>query len=151
MLLATSPHLPFAEPPKSFAIVQNNNAVESGAKVTVVDGKLETVHCESRKSNPAPILQWFLGDRELRASVQKNVTEDDDSRRWKAFSVLEYVFSQDDFGKSLICRVNHPAYANKQEETAVKLDLLCKYLKDTKKCFLFFHLQQKSLLSVLDL
>ena len=143
VLLATSPHLPFAEPPKSFAIVQNNNAVESGAKVTVVDGKLETVHCESRKSNPAPILQWFLGDRELRASVQKNVTEDDDSRRWKAFSVLEYVFSQDDFGKSLICRVNHPAYANKQEETAVKLDLLCKYLKDTRKCFLFFHLQQK--------
>ena len=140
--LATSPHLlPFAEPPKSFAIVQNNNAVESGAKVTVVDGKLETVHCESRKSNPAPILQWFLGDRELRASVQKNVTEDDDSRRWKAFSVLEYVFSQDDFGKSLICRVNHPAYANKQEETAVKLDLLCKYLKD----FLFFIFKKKPL------
>lgn len=145
VLLATSPHLPFAEPPKSFAIVQNNNAVESGAKVTVVDGKLETVHCESRKSNPAPILQWFLGDRELRASVQKNVTEDDDSRRWKAFSVLEYVFSQDDFGKSLICRVNHPAYANKQEETAVKLDLLCKCISKTlKSAFSFFIFNKKA-------
>ena len=145
VLLATSPHLPFAEPPKSFAIVQNNNAVESGAKVTVVDGKLETVHCESRKSNPAPILQWFLGDRELRASVQKNVTEDDDSRRWKAFSVLEYVFSQDDFGKSLICRVNHPAYANKQEETAVKLDLLCKCISKTlESAFSFFIFNKKA-------
>ena len=149
VLLATSPHLPFAEPPKSFAIVQNNNAVESGAKVTVVDGKLETVHCESRKSNPAPILQWFLGDRELRASVQKNVTEDDDSRRWKAFSVLEYVFSQDDFGKSLICRVNHPAYANKQEETAVKLDLLCKCISKTlKSAFSFSIFNKKSLLVI---
>ncbi len=101
--------------------------MESGADLTVVDGKLETVHCESRKSNPAPVLQWFLGDRELRATEQKNVTEDDDSRRWKAFSVLEYVFSQDDFGKNLICRVKHPAYANEHEETAVKLDLLCKH------------------------
>ena len=60
--------------------------------------------------------------------LQKNVTEDDDTRRWKAYSVLEYVFSQDDFGKSLICRVVHPAYTNDHEETAVKLDLLCKYL-----------------------
>ena len=57
---------------------------------------------------------------------QKNVTEDNDDRRWKAYSVLEYVFSQDDFGKNLICRVNHPAYANEHEETSVKLDLLCK-------------------------
>ena len=56
------------------------------------------------------------------------MTEDDDTRRWKAYSVLEYVFSQDDFGKSLICRVVHPAYTNDHEETAVKLDLLCKYL-----------------------
>ena len=97
----------------------------------MVDGKMETIHCESRKSNPAPVLQWFLNDRELRASVQKNVTEDDDSRRWKAYSVLEYVFSQDDFGKSLSCRVNHPAYASQKEETAVKLDLLCKSINQT--------------------
>ena len=108
--------------------------MESGSEITVIDGKLETVHCESRKSNPAPVLKWFLGDRELRATEQKNVTEDDDTRRWKAFSVLEHVFSQEDFGKSLICRVNHPAYTNDYEETAAKLDLLCKY----NKPFLFF-------------
>ena len=95
--------------------------IEVGTQITVVDGKLETVHCESRKSNPAPVLQWFLGEllhqknikktdftkkkifafsgeRELRASAQKNVTEEGDDRRWKAYSVLEYVFSQDDFG-----------------------------------------------------
>ena len=35
--------------------------IEVGTQITVVDGKLETVHCESRKSNPAPVLQWFLG------------------------------------------------------------------------------------------
>ena len=68
-----------------------------------------------------------IGDRPIRASAQKNVTEEGDDRRWKAYSVLEYVFSQDDYGKNLICRVNHPAYANEYEEASVKLDLLCKY------------------------
>jgi hypothetical protein len=65
----------FAEPPKSFAIIQNNEAKESSADLTVVDGKLETIHCESRKSNPPPVLQWFLGDKQLRASVQVNIYE----------------------------------------------------------------------------
>ena len=41
----------------------------------MVDGKLETIHCESRKSNPPPVLQWFLGDKQLRASVQVNIYE----------------------------------------------------------------------------
>lgn len=107
--------------------MQNNIAIDEENAITVVDGKLETVHCESRKSNPAPVLQWFLGENELKASsTQKNITEENDERRWKAFSVLEYVFSQDDYGKSLVCRVNHPAYPNSHEEAAVKLDLLCK-------------------------
>jgi hypothetical protein len=108
--------------------------VEAGTEITVIDGKLETVHCESRRSNPPPVLQWFLGERELRASIQKNVTEEGDTRRWKAFSVLEYVFSQDDYGKSLTCKVNHPAYVNGHEETGVKLDLLCKLIFSGQKC-----------------
>lgn len=125
--LASKPaRLVVREPPKSFTIIKENVPIEVGTQITVVDGKLETVHCESRKSNPAPVLQWFLGERELRASAQKNVTEEGDDRRWKAYSVLEYVFSQDDFGKQLTCRVNHPAYANEHEEAAVKLDLLYK-------------------------
>ena len=65
----------FAEPPKSFAIIQNNEAKESSTDITVVDGKLETIHCESRKSNPPPVLQWFLGDKQLRASVQVDIYE----------------------------------------------------------------------------
>ena len=72
-------------------------------------------------------IDFLTGDRPIRASAQKNVTEEGDDRRWKAYSVLEYVFSQDDYGKNLICRVNHPAYANEYEEASVKLDLLCKY------------------------
>jgi len=125
--LASKPaRLVVREPPKSFTIIKENLPIELGTEITVVDGKLETVHCESRKSNPAPLLEWFLGDRPIRASAQKNVTEEGDDRRWKAYSVLEYVFSQDDYGKNLICRVNHPAYANEYEEASVKLDLLYK-------------------------
>ena len=51
----------FSEPPKSFTIIKENLPIELGTEITVVDGKLETVHCESRKSNPAPLLEWFLG------------------------------------------------------------------------------------------
>ena len=54
-------HFSFSEPPKSFTIIKENVPIEVGTEITVVDGKLETVHCESRKSNPAPVLQWFLG------------------------------------------------------------------------------------------
>ena len=53
----------FSEPPKSFTIIKENLPIELGTEITVVDGKLETVHCESRKSNPAPLLEWFLGEK----------------------------------------------------------------------------------------
>ena len=53
----------FSEPPKSFTIIKENLPIELGTEITVVDGKLETVHCESRKSNPAPLLEWFLGKK----------------------------------------------------------------------------------------
>jgi hypothetical protein len=40
------------------------------------------VSCESRHSNPAPRLRWFLGDREIVTTAeQQNTTEDGDSRR----------------------------------------------------------------------
>ena len=61
-LLTSSNFFSFAEPPKSFTIIKENVPIEVGTQITVVDGKLETVHCESRKSNPAPVLQWFLGE-----------------------------------------------------------------------------------------
>ena len=59
----------FSEPPKSFSIIKENLPIELGTEITVVDGKLETVHCESRKSNPAPLLEWFLGKR-MRTKIQ---------------------------------------------------------------------------------
>lgn len=31
---------PFSEPPKSFSIVQNNNLIQEGSQITVVDGQV---------------------------------------------------------------------------------------------------------------
>lgn len=87
---------------------------------------METITCESRKSNPAPELKWFLGEKELVPSVQNNVTELNDTRRWRSYSTLEHIFTLDDFGKLLTCRVYHPAYAKSPQDTSVSLDLLCK-------------------------
>ncbi len=57
--------------------------------------------------------------------MQTNETETGD-RRWKALSVLRHAFTQEDFGQSLVCRVNHPAYPNGFQEATTALDLLCK-------------------------
>ena len=61
----------FSEPPKSFTIIKENLPIELGTEITVVDGKLETVHCESRKSNPAPLLEWFLGKKFFKYNEHK--------------------------------------------------------------------------------
>ena len=122
----TDIYLYITEPPTSFNIIKNKRPVEHGGQITVVDGKVETVVCESRKSNPAPELKWFLGEKQLTPSVQNNVTELNDTRRWRSYSELEHIFTLNDFGKLLTCRVYHPAYAKSPQETSVSLDLLCK-------------------------
>jgi hypothetical protein len=61
----------------------------------------------------------------LKILLQTNETEPGD-RRWKALSVLRHAFTQEDFGQSLVCRVNHPAYPNGFQEATTTLDLLCK-------------------------
>ena len=119
-------HFYITEPPTSFNIIRNKKPVEHGGQITVVDGKVETVVCESRKSNPAPELKWFLGEKQLTPSTEYNVTELNDTRRWRSYSELEHNFTRHDFGKLLRCRVYHPAYAKSPQETYVSLDLQCK-------------------------
>ena len=119
-------HLYITEPPTSFNIIKDKKPVEHGGQIKVVDGEVETVVCESRKSNPAPELKWFLGEKQLTPSVQNNVTELNDTRRWRSYSELEHIFTSYDFGKLLACRVYHPAYAKSPQETYVSLDLQCK-------------------------
>ena len=119
-------HLYITEPPTSFNIIKDKKQVEHGGQIKVVDGEVETVVCESRESNPAPELKWFLGEKQLTPSVQNNVTELNDTRRWRSYSELEHNFTRSDFGKLLICRVYHPAYAKSPQETYVSLDLQCK-------------------------
>ena len=89
--------------------------------------QVETLTCESRQSNPPPRLRWYLGDREL-LGEQTNVTEEDDERRWKAVSALQHKFGKDDFGKSLACKVEHPAYSTGVRMATVVLDVLCKWI-----------------------
>ena len=122
----------FSEPPKSFSIIRNKKPVSHGGQVTVIDGKVETVTCESRKSNPAPSLRWFLGEKELTPSVQNNETEHNDTRRWRSYSTLEHIFTLNDFGKLLTCKVYHPAYVKSPQQSSVSLDLLCKYFNRMK-------------------
>ena len=88
----------------------------------------QEVTCESHKSNPAPELQWYLGGRQLREAEQTNETEPNGDRRYKATSILKHAFTHEDYGQSLVCRVNHPAYPTGFQEAAVALDLLCQFI-----------------------
>lgn len=91
------------------------------------DPQVETLQCQSRESNPAPVMRWFLGDKELLAASQTNTTEAEDSRKWRATSTLKHKFSKEDFAKLIKCQVEHPAYPTGHQETSVVLDVLCKY------------------------
>jgi hypothetical protein len=42
-------------------------------------------------------------------------------------SALQHRFSRDDYGKTLTCKVEHPAYPEGSRETSVVLDVMCKY------------------------
>ena len=46
-------------------------------------------------------------------------------RRWKAVSALQHKFAKDDYGKSLACKVEHPAYSTGVRMATVVLDVLC--------------------------
>ena len=89
--------------------------------------QVETLTCESRQSNPPPRLRWYLGDREL-VGEQTNATEEGDARRWRATSALQHKFQKDDFGKSLACKVEPPAYSTGVRMATVVLDVLCKWI-----------------------
>ena len=86
--------------------------------------QVETLTCESRQSNPAPRLRWYLGDRELQGE-QSDAAEAGDERRWRSTNALRHKFAKDDFGKSLACKVEHPAYSTGVRMATVLLDVLC--------------------------
>ena len=86
--------------------------------------QVETLTCESRQSNPAPQLRWYLGDRELQGE-QSDAAEAGDERRWRSTNALRHKFAKDDFGKSLACKVEHPAYSTGVRMATVLLDVLC--------------------------
>ena len=149
-LASAQARLVVREPPKRIAVVQNKNAIPQGGQITVVDGQvtishykikvirflylrnpsnlqIETLHCESRQSNPPSTMRWFLGDEELKQGVgeARNETEEGDERRWKTVGELRHKFSKADYGKPVTCRVEHPAYATGSRDATVVLDVLC--------------------------
>lgn len=99
----------------------------------------EVLQCESRKSNPAPLIKWYLGEEQLRAKPQVNESEDGDARRWRSKSTLEYKFQKEDFGKPLRCEVEHPAYPTGSQDTTVVLDVLCKSIDRVHATSLLIH------------
>ena len=98
-----------------------------GDVITMVEEKEEEVSCVTRFSNPAPLIQWFLGDAQLTNATQTNVSELEEPRKWRSESRLRHKFVKEDLGRRLRCVVQHEAYRYKQDDTHVSIDVLCEF------------------------
>jgi hypothetical protein len=95
-----------------------------------LEGKIYTINA----SNPCEYIFFcFLGDEEITGINQTNKTEDDNSKKWAATSILEYTFTKQQNGKLIKCVALHEAYPTKSRNTEVSLDVQC-------KSFLYFFI-----------
>ena len=91
----------------------------------MTEGVLEAVTCVTRHSNPAPVISWFLGDMPLSSVVQTNMTERQQSDRWRTEAVLSHKFGIKDTGSELRCRVSHAGYGPVGfKDTSVKINVM---------------------------
>ena len=109
------------QPPSDPRIFKGEEMI-SIQKLSVESGKQETLKCESRGGNPAPLIIWYLDNLEV-SSNQRNETELGSSKRWTVISTLEYTFSRGDNGKVVRCTVHHEALTRKVREQSVLLDI----------------------------
>ena len=110
-LASSSVRLTVEIAPESVTIEYNHVTVETG-HLAVTEGVMETVTCVTRHSNPAPVITWFLGDKQLSQTsvTQSNVTERQMTDRWRSEAVLTHKFGIKDTGADLRCRVSHAGY-----------------------------------------
>jgi len=111
--------------PESVSVQYNHVGVEESVKVR--EGVLETISCVTRHSNPAPLISWYLGDKQLVEVEQRNSTERQMSDRWRSEAVLTHKFGVQDTGSVLRCVVTHAGYAPRgHNELLVSVDVMYK-------------------------
>ncbi|CAG0881330.1 unnamed protein product [Darwinula stevensoni] len=123
-LTSTTARLVVRVPPNSPQIEYKTHQVIEGNQLSAQELKPATVKCISRFGNPPAGLRWFIGEEDVtKASTQRNFTETEDERKWRAESVLEYTFNKEDHEKKLRCLAFHEAYDARTREVQLILDI----------------------------
>ncbi|XP_011868581.1 PREDICTED: kin of IRRE-like protein 3 [Vollenhovia emeryi] len=80
-----------------------------GATLTLKEGQEVTISCVSRYGNPAAVIKWFIGNREVESfTAQSNATEVDNWKTWAAHSMLRVRGKRENHGLLIRCVTIHP-------------------------------------------
>jgi hypothetical protein len=111
--------------PASIAIWNVTAGQHRVPTVEVLEGHPSKLRCQTRLSNPAPEIRWYLGGKQLSGTVQDNRKEDG-GRLWRALSTLTYTFARSDVGLPLVCRATVPSRLDTFLEAVTTPELLFK-------------------------
>jgi len=113
------------------------------------DRKYE-IECQAIGSRPPAKITWWMGNLELHGHSQKvyfykvyyiiiithifpKVSEDGNV----STSVLSITPTREDHGKALSCRATNELVRNGIRETAMKLNVFCKYINEPQEKYIF--------------
>ncbi|XP_070497362.1 fasciclin-3-like isoform X2 [Chironomus tepperi] len=101
-----------AKPPNQpILFVQNDRKLEAGQEMEA--------ECEYRDGQPHAKVSWFLGSERI---IPKN-EEFVNNEKKTVISVVSHRLSADDNLKSLVCRLDHPAFQNGYTNTSMQLNV----------------------------
>jgi hypothetical protein len=101
-----------ARPPNQpILFVQNDRKLEAGQEMEA--------ECEYRDGHPHAQVSWFLGGERIIPKNQEFYNNEKDT----VISVVSHRLSADDNLKSLVCRLDHPAFQNGYTNTSIQLNV----------------------------
>ena len=123
-------------PPGPPRVYREGGAGAVEGAVSLLAGQEEVLLCESRGGNPAPLLRWFLADRELTAvqvrrmlvlTVYMTLFQRNESGgggpgpQWTAVSKLVRTFTPDEDGEVVVCQAEHAALAGRVRQVSIRI------------------------------
>ncbi|KAJ8957725.1 hypothetical protein NQ318_017622 [Aromia moschata] len=106
--------------PLTVEILSSNNPLSA-------DRKYE-IPCQTFGSRPPAKITWIMDGKEL-LSPDYNATQTDSEDGNSTTSLLFFVPTRQDNGRSLTCRASNHRVQSGVEEATVKLNIFCKYAR----------------------
>ena len=100
---------------------------ESAGGLTLLDGDLSTIQCQSTPTRPAATISWMIGDSVLSDTDTREVTED--GGLVSIISTVSLVVQQSFHDADIICQSKINGQTGATPETRKLLKVWCKYIQ----------------------